>query len=117
LKSYRFILKQGNIKLVLENEQLTVMKFGSQTEVEEVVLEDVKDVESKKLILFNDEVNTFDFVIESLIKVCGHEPMQAEQCTIIVHYKGKCDVKGGEWDSLEPLCTALLDRGLTAQIQ
>jgi ATP-dependent Clp protease adaptor protein ClpS len=93
------------------------MKFGKQTDVEEVILEDVQVDEAMKLILFNDEVNTFDFVIEALIKVCGHEPIQAEQCTIIVHYKGKCDIKEGKWKSLEPLCTALLDRGLTAQIQ
>ncbi|NNE56269.1 MAG: ATP-dependent Clp protease adaptor ClpS, partial [Flavobacteriales bacterium] len=69
------------------------------------------------LILFNDEVNTFDFVINSLVNVCGHDSMQAEQCTLIVHYKGKCDVKRGEFDDLEPMCTALQDRGLTAEIQ
>lgn len=70
-----------------------------------------------QLVLFNDEQNTFDFVIESLIKVCKHDPMQAEQCTLIVHFKGKCAVKEGDFDTLEPMCTALLDRGLTAEIQ
>lgn len=93
------------------------MIYNNHTETDELLLEDVETTESKKLILFNDEVNTFDFVIEALINVCGHEPVQAEQCTIIVHYKGKCDIKEGEWKSLEPMCTALLDRGLTAQIQ
>ncbi|MFN6379124.1 MAG: ATP-dependent Clp protease adaptor ClpS [Flavobacteriales bacterium] len=89
----------------------------SNYELEEVLLENVATVDTKKIVLFNDDVNTFDFVIQSLIEVCGHEPMQAEQCTLLVHYKGKCDVKEGEYNKLEPICTALLDRGLTAEIQ
>ncbi|MBL0315901.1 MAG: ATP-dependent Clp protease adaptor ClpS [Flavobacteriales bacterium] len=87
------------------------------TELEELVLEEVVTVDEKKLVLYNDEVNTFDFVITSLMDVCNHEPLQAEQCTLIVHYNGKCAVKQGEFDKLEPMCTALLDRGLTAEIQ
>jgi ATP-dependent Clp protease adaptor protein ClpS len=82
---------------------------------EEVMLLEEK-VETRKLVLFNDDVNTFDHVIESLIDVCGHEPVQAEQCTVLVHYHGKCAVKEGEFDKLEPMCTALLDRGLSAEI-
>lgn len=93
------------------------MKFGVQTENEESVDTLLLDVEEKKIVLYNDEVNTFDFVIDSLIKVCNHEPIQAEQCTILVHFKGKCEVKNGEYEVLEPMCTALLDRGLTAEIQ
>ena len=89
----------------------------SNYELEEVLLENVATVDSKKIVLFNDEFNTVDFVIQSLIELCGHEPMQAEQCTLLVHYKGKCDVKEGEYTKLEPICTALLDRGLTAEIQ
>ena len=85
--------------------------------VEEEVLLMVDEALENKIILFNDEVNTFDFVIDSLMSVCGHDPMQAEQCTLIVHFKGKCDVKRGDYGDLEPLCTALLDRGLTAEIQ
>jgi len=73
-------------------------------------------VESKQLIVYNDDFNTFDFVIDSLIKVCKHEKIQAEQCTFIIHYKGKCIVKKGPYRELEPLCTALLERGLTAEI-
>lgn len=69
------------------------------------------------LILYNDDHNTFDFVIESLVKVCKHEMIQAEQCTYLVHYKGKCAVKHGEYEKLEPMCTALLDRGLSAKIE
>ncbi len=91
--------------------------MSALTELDEILVEETVVVEEKKLILFNDEVNTFDFVIESLMDVCRHEPMQAEQCTLIVHYNGKCAVKNGSWEKLEPMCTALLDRGLTAEIQ
>lgn len=69
------------------------------------------------LVVYNDDVNTFDHVIESLIKVCKHELTQAEQCTWIIHYNGKCQVKHGSFEKLEPMCTALLDRGISAEIQ
>lgn len=72
--------------------------------------------EKRVLVLHNDDVNTFDFVIESLIAICHHTPIQAEQCTWLVHFKGKCDVKSGSFYFLEPMCTALLDRGLSAEI-
>jgi len=78
---------------------------------------DVSSLLHRELVVFNDDVNTFDHVIDSLIKVCKHEAVQAEQCTYIVHYQGKCQVKRGDWDTLEPMCTALLDRGITAEIQ
>jgi ATP-dependent Clp protease adaptor protein ClpS len=78
---------------------------------EEEVLEDKREI-----ILYNDDFHTFDFVIESLIKVCKHSTIQAEQCTYIVHYNGKCGVKRGDLSKLKPMCTALLDRGLTAEI-
>ena len=89
------------------------------TETEELVdiSEITRIVDQKNLVVFNDDFNTFDHVIDSLIKVCSHNPIQAEQCTFIVHYKGKCDVKKGDYDTLEPMCTALLDRGITAEIQ
>lgn len=93
------------------------MQFQHSTEEEVLVLTKEQETENRRIVLFNDDVNTFDWVIDSLIDVCRHEPTQAEQCTLIVHYKGKCDVKEGEWDTLEPMCTALLDRGLTAEIQ
>lgn len=84
-----------------------------QEHVNELLLEE----ENKcVLVLHNDDVNTFDFVISSLIKVCNHTALQAEQCTWLVHYKGKCDVKSGSYDYLEPMCIALLDRGLSAEI-
>lgn len=70
----------------------------------------------KEIVLHNDDVNTFDFVIDSLVKVCNHTSVQAEQCTMIVHYNGKCSVKKGELEKLTPMCTALLDKGLSAEI-
>ena len=70
----------------------------------------------RDLILHNDDFNTFDFVIDTLVEVCGHNPLQAEQCAFIVHYRGKCTVKNGSFDDLTPLCQALLDKGLSATI-
>lgn len=74
-------------------------------------------VEDKQIIVYNDDFNTFDHVIDSLIKVCKHDPIQAEQCTFLIHYKGKCSVKKGSYEELEPMCTALLERGITAEIE
>lgn len=71
---------------------------------------------SNEIVLYNDDVNTFDHVIDTLIRVCNHTPEQAEQCSIIVHYKGKCTVKTGAYDELKPQCTQLLEAGLSAEI-
>lgn len=86
---------------------------------EEALLEEVlcETGPFKEIVLHNDDVNTFEHVINCLIDICGHEPIQAEQCAHIVHYNGKCSVKRGTFDQLEPRCTALLDRGLSAEIQ
>lgn len=94
------------------------MRF-SQTEIEEEVVPDLEELlkEPKEIVLYNDDHNTFDFVIESLVKVCSHTLIQAEQCTYLVHYKGKCSVKRGEVEKLKSMCTALLDRGLSAEIE
>ncbi len=83
----------------------------------ELVDADVKEEPRKALILYNDDFNTFDFVTDSLIKVCRHEMLQAEQCTWLVHYTGKCVVKNGSFKTLKPMCDALLDRGLSAKIE
>lgn len=93
-------------------------KEEHHTETESELLLEPEDnaVGDHQIILYNDDVNTFDFVITSLIKVCKHDPIQAEQCTYLVHYKGKCSVKKGTYEELEPMCTALLERGLTAEI-
>lgn len=89
-----------------------------------MVKEKVKPVESQEnlaqdlsqLILFNDDVNSFDFVIETLVEVCNHDPMQAEQCAWIAHYKGKCPVKEGSFSELKPLHDEMGNRGLTVTI-
>lgn len=83
---------------------------------EEVLVLDETD-EENKLVLYNDDVNTFDFVIECLIEICKHTLEQAEQCTILVHYKGKCTVKTGSMDILKPMHEKLISRGLTSEIQ
>ena len=90
---------------------------NTQRQYQEETLVETLEEPGKKLILYNDDFNTFDFVIDTLIKICNHEPFQAEQCAILVHYTGKCVVEKGSYDKLEPLCTALLDRGLTAAIE
>lgn len=87
-----------------------------QEETFEALETEAKKKEQNHLVLFNDDVNTFDFVIESLIDVCQHDREQAEQCSIIVHNNGKCSVKSGTVDKLRPMADALLDRGLSASI-
>ena len=82
-----------------------------------IELHDNQVGEVRDLILHNDDVNTFDFVIDALIEVCRHDPEQAEQCAWIAHYKGKCPVKQGEFDFLRSLRGELLDRGLIATIE
>lgn len=91
--------------------------MGTQTldAPEEDILE--KILEERQIILYNDPVNTFEHVIDCLVKYCKHESMQAEQCAIIVHHSGKCSVKKGKYKSLEPICSALLQHGLTAEIE
>lgn len=71
---------------------------------------------SHEIVLYNDDVNTFDHVIDTLIRVCQHDELQAEQCALLVHYKGQCTVKTGAFDDLKPQCSALLDAGLSAEI-
>ena len=71
----------------------------------------------KSILLYNDEVNTFDHVIDSLCKYCDHDTVQAEQCAWIVHNNGKCLVKKGSYEELKPICNALNENGLKAKIQ
>jgi ATP-dependent Clp protease adaptor protein ClpS len=71
---------------------------------------------AKRLVLLNDDVNTFDFVIESLVDICNHTPEQAETCAFIVHYKGKCAVKSGSRKELLPYFKSLSNRNLTVEI-
>ena len=74
------------------------------------------DQEALDLIVFNDDVNTFEHVTQVLVKVCKHSHEQAEQCTMIIHYKGKCAVKKGTIQELKPLCEAIIEAGIQAAI-
>ncbi|MCZ8285608.1 MAG: ATP-dependent Clp protease adaptor ClpS [Bacteroidia bacterium] len=92
--------------------------LSSHNDTEELVEEDIltKEAELNTIILFNDDVNTFEWVIECLMNYCGHDSVQAEQCAYIVHYTGKCGVKKGTLDTLKPICSTLLQKGLSAEI-
>ncbi len=90
------------------------MSTIEKTQDEVATLEEV--VKEHEIVLFNDEVNTFDHVIDSLIEICEHTWEQAEQCALLVHYKGKCTVKTGEYKDLEKRCSRLLTLGLSAEI-
>ncbi len=82
---------------------------------EELLLEEEISTQNE-IVLFNDDVNTFDHVIETLMYACDHTSEQAEQCALLVHYKGKCTVKTGLYDDLKPRCSMLLEAGLSAEI-
>ncbi|MEQ9443871.1 MAG: ATP-dependent Clp protease adaptor ClpS [Cyclobacteriaceae bacterium] len=93
------------------------MDYGIQEEVlvETAVNEELLDLSD--LVVLNDDYNTFDHVISTLIRVCKHTPEQAEQCTLIIHYKGKCSVKRGSFEELKPMLDAIHDVGIGAEIQ
>lgn len=84
--------------------------------VKEVVSVKKAVAKNNEIVLFNDDFNTFDHVIATLILVCKHTAEQAEQCAILVHYKGKCTVKTGAINELKPQCSLLLEAGLSAEI-
>ena len=90
--------------------------MGTKEKISEKILIDSDSLNENEIILFNDDVNTFDHVIDSLIDVCDHTFEQAEQCATLVHYKGKCTVKSGEYKDLEPRCSKLLQLGLSAEL-
>jgi ATP-dependent Clp protease adaptor protein ClpS len=94
------------------------MKFAPeiQTEILEEVIDKEKEIKLYSIVVFNDDVNTFDFVIETLIELCEHTQEQAEQCTLIIHFKGKCSVKNGDFEELVPIRNAICKRGLSAEI-
>lgn len=92
-----------------------------QTETTPFEQQDVDLLEKEEfpydLIVWNDEVNTFDWVIATLMEVCNHTEVQAEQCSLIIHFKGKCSVKQGDYDTLKPMCDAITERGIGATIE
>jgi len=95
---------------------LPIFSNGHQWENESSVLTDERVVENFQLTVWNDDVNTFDWVIESLMDICNHTLEQAEQCALFIHFKGKYVVKSGPYEVLEPKNTALLDRGIQSSI-
>ena len=90
--------------------------MGTKEKIQEDVDVCEKEVNEHQIVLYNDDVNTFDHVIDMLILACDHTPEQAEQCSLIVHYKGKCTVKTGNYEDLKPRCSKLLQADLSAEI-
>lgn len=90
--------------------------MGTKEKISEELLLEEETVKQSEIVLFNDDVNTFDHVINSLVSICDHTPEQAEQCSIIVHHNGKCTVKTGAYDDLKPKCSGLLEAGLSAEL-
>tara|TARA_B110001450_G_scaffold113507_1_gene107288 strand:+ start:715 stop:990 length:276 start_codon:yes stop_codon:yes gene_type:complete len=91
--------------------------LGTKEKISEQHLSETDLMNENEIILYNDDVNTFDHVINTLISVCDHTLEQAEQCSLIVHYKGKCSVKTGSYSDLKPMCNELLQAGLSAEIE
>lgn len=101
---------------------LTSMSDSDILTQEEVLLEEDIDlldelVDQKQLVVHNDEVNTFDWVIKALVEICKHSEQQAEQCSLIIHFKGKASVRSGSMDKLRPMKDGLTDRGINATIE
>lgn len=86
-------------------------------EIEELSDVSIEDLINSRLIIYNDDVNTFEWVIQCLCKYCKHTPEQAEQCAYLIHHSGKCSVKSGSKEDLLPIKEALIDAGLSAIIE
>lgn len=93
------------------------MATGTETmvEINEDVMTDLQ--KTYQIIVWNDEVNTFEWVIETLIEVCNHTEEQAEQCAMLIHTRGKYAVKNGKYDDLKPQCDAITERGIGATLE
>ena len=89
------------------------LETGTVHDTDTLTLED----QGCSLIVWNDEVNTFEWVIETLVQVCGHTQEQAEQCSYFIHYKGKYAVKQGSYEELKPMCDAITERGIGATVE
>ncbi len=92
------------------------MKPAVLIEEEVAELEVIETTELMELVVFNDDFNTFEHVTRTLIKVCKHTPEQAEQCTWLIHHKGRCTVKSGTFDFLKPFRDAICEAGIDAKI-
>jgi ATP-dependent Clp protease adaptor protein ClpS len=96
-------------------EELEVLEPETDVSIDAAIKELVTP--NKVLIVYNDDVNTFQHVVECFMKYCGHSEEQALQCAYIIHYKGRCDVKRGTHEKLKPVCEALLENGIRAKIE
>ena len=92
------------------------MSFDTDIQEEVSVLEDIGEESLRNLMVYNDDFNTFEHVINTLIKVCKHDVHQAEQCTFLIHYKGKCSVKKGDYEELKPMREGISSAGIKAAI-
>jgi ATP-dependent Clp protease adaptor protein ClpS len=92
------------------------MRNSYQEQEQADVLEAVETTDVMDLVVFNDDINTFEHVIDTLIRVCEHTAEQAEQCTLIIHHRGKCTVKNGTFDFLRPMREAICEAGIDARI-
>ena len=93
------------------------MNYNTETQTEAFVELLEEKIAEFSLVLYNDDYNTFDHVINCLMRYCDHDMIQAEQCAWIVHSNGKCVVKAGVYQELEPICVGLLEKGLSAKIE
>ena len=108
------IFSDNHKRSTMEPYQKTMSEFNpwKQDELDT----DVLDAKLHNLIIWNDEINTFDWVIESLIDICAHTQEQAEQCALLIHHQGKYAVKKGDFNTLRPMCEAMIDRGINSTI-
>ena len=91
-------------------------KINKQENILEEILQEISSQKERDLYIFNDDVNTFEHVIKTLVEVCKHNDMQAEQCSWIIHHKGKCSVKKGNLEFLKPMKEAICEAGIDARI-
>ncbi len=91
--------------------------MATQEQYQEVTAVLTAESPTYTIVLWNDDVNTFDWVIQALVEICDMTENQAEQCSLIVHFKGKCIVAEGEYNDLKPKCSAITDRGIQATIE
>ncbi len=98
--------------------QLRTMKNGNKLHRHEASDDQSRrENDEYRLVLYNDDVNEFNYVIEALIEVCSHDNLQAEQCTYLAHYQGQCEIKTGPYENLKSMKDTLVERGLRADIQ
>lgn len=109
-----FYFWNRNVKLFASHPVTTWTKPAEEVEHDVDLL--VEEIDTRDLVVFNDDFNTFEHVIQTLIRICKHTPEQAEQCTWLIHYKGKCAVKSGVLEELRPMKDGICEAGIDARI-